>query len=73
MPTDFSKSPGEEPPVGRHSFYGKKYSNHRQPDQWSQYRTPIESGDNPPDQVKIYAENGTNAVLGDPLFRDAAR
>jgi parallel beta-helix repeat protein len=34
--------------------------------------SPIESGGNPPDQVKIYAVDGERAIFGDPLFRDPA-
>jgi hypothetical protein len=33
---------------------------------------PIESGGNPPDQVKIYAVQGDRAIFGDPLFREPA-
>jgi Right handed beta helix region len=33
---------------------------------------PIESGGNPPDQVKIYAVDGDRAIFGDPLFREPA-
>jgi hypothetical protein len=34
--------------------------------------TPIESGGNSHDQVKIYAVNGWRAIFGDPLFKDPA-
>ena len=34
--------------------------------------TPIESGGNPQDQVKIYAVNGRRAIFGNPLFKDPA-
>jgi hypothetical protein len=33
---------------------------------------PIESGGNPPDQVKIYGVDGDRALYGDPLFEDPA-
>ena len=32
--------------------------------------TAIESGGNPEDRVKIYAVNGSQAIFGDPLFKD---
>jgi hypothetical protein len=31
---------------------------------------PIESGGNPPDQVRIYAVSGERAIIGNPLFRN---
>lgn len=34
--------------------------------------TPIESGGNPHDQVKIYAVNGRRAIFGNPKFKDPA-
>ena len=35
--------------------------------------SPIRSGGNPPDRVKIYAVNGDQAVFGNPLFKSAER
>ena len=35
--------------------------------------SPIRSGGNPPDRVKIYAVNGDQVVFGNPLFKDPAR
>jgi hypothetical protein len=34
--------------------------------------SPIESGGNPADRVKIYATNGQRPIFGDPIFRDPA-
>jgi parallel beta-helix repeat protein len=34
--------------------------------------TPIESGGDPHDQVKIYAVNGRRPIFGNPLFKDSA-
>jgi hypothetical protein len=32
--------------------------------------SPIESGGDPPDRVKIYAVNGTRPIFGNPMFKD---
>jgi hypothetical protein len=34
--------------------------------------SPIESGGNVQDRVKIYAANGRRAILGDPMFKNPA-